>query len=277
MTRIEHAPRRWIPVDGADIAVIETGSGKPTVFLHGVPETADIWCGVMSRLGDRMRCLAPDLPGFGLSGVPQGFDPSFAGLATFVGELLEAEGVTGKVNLVAHDFGGAFAMAFASQQPDRVDRVVVMSQPFFVGRYRWHLDARAFRTPVLGEIYVRGALWPAFFLAIRRTTTTLSTQQIRTMYRRVTPAARRMVLQLYRAASPDAFRRWEPRMLDATADIPTLAITGDDPYIPSALVHEIGAARTRYWPECGHWLPTEVPGRVADEISEWLTPAANQK
>ena len=40
------------------------------VFLHGFPEAAFVWDEVMARFGDRYRCVAPNLRGFGPSSSP---------------------------------------------------------------------------------------------------------------------------------------------------------------------------------------------------------------
>ena len=46
--------------------------GAPRVLLlHGFPEGAFIWDAVMLRLGDRARCVAPNLRGYERSSAPQ--------------------------------------------------------------------------------------------------------------------------------------------------------------------------------------------------------------
>ena len=40
----------------------EAGSGKPIVFVHGYLVDGRLWDGVVDRLSDRYRCLAPDWP-----------------------------------------------------------------------------------------------------------------------------------------------------------------------------------------------------------------------
>ena len=40
----------------------EAGEGKPVVFVHGYLVDGRLWDGVVDRLSDRCRCLAPDWP-----------------------------------------------------------------------------------------------------------------------------------------------------------------------------------------------------------------------
>ena len=67
----------YVTVQNAKIYVMDEGSGTPTLFLHGVADSSDVWSGVIARLKKHYRCLAPDLPGFGRSTAPEDFDCSF--------------------------------------------------------------------------------------------------------------------------------------------------------------------------------------------------------
>lgn len=56
-------------VDGIDIGYDDIGTGTPIVFLHGFPHNRTLWAPQLSALAGRCRCIAPDLRGFGESGV----------------------------------------------------------------------------------------------------------------------------------------------------------------------------------------------------------------
>ena len=260
-----------ISVQGVQVRLRDEGAGSPTLLLHGVPETADVWNGVISHLRPHYRCLAPDLPGFGRSRAPRDFDTSFENLGRFVDGLVEAIGITEPVNLVDHDYGGAFGMAWAARHPEKVRRLVVMGNPFFVSRYRWHLFARIWRTPGLGELFMYTTNWPVFYLLTRLSSRKLTREQIRRLYANYsTPEAKRMILRLYRAADPEEFEKWEPHMLEATGRIPTLALWGNDIYVPSWVAQSVGAQEVKHLPEYSHWLPQEAPDLVAKELIEFF-------
>ena len=40
------------------------------LFLHGFPEAAFVWDGVMAALAPQVRCVAPNLRGYGASSAP---------------------------------------------------------------------------------------------------------------------------------------------------------------------------------------------------------------
>jgi pimeloyl-ACP methyl ester carboxylesterase len=260
-----------IQVSGADIFIQDQGTGTPILFLHGNPDTADIWDGVIAGLQKEHRCIAPDLPGFGRSTVPRDFDFAFENLGHFVNELVDAVHAALPLNLVTHDFGGAYGMAWAVQYPEKVRRIVVINHPFFIGDYRWHLWARLYRTPILGELSLMALNWGAFYWIVRYGSRRLRSAYIRRAYSFLTPEWKQMVLRLYRAAAPADFRAWEPRMRQLTAKVPTRVLWGkDDPWVPQWVAERFGAERVIYFSDCGHWAPAEVPEQVATETGTFV-------
>ncbi len=265
--------RMKVTVQGIDVFVREAGEGPSVLFLHGNPDSADIWDDVIKRLEKHFRCFAPDLPGFGRSGPGSDFDCGFSSLGKFTGELVAALGLGDKIFLVAHDFGGAFAMAWAAVEPQRVKRMAVINHPFFVGGYSWHFLARVWRTPWLGELSTWFMDWRLFFyIVLKLGSKKLSGEKIRSARAQVTPAMKKMVLKLYRAANAEDFQRWQPAMRRATALIPTLVLWGrHDPFIPSWVADTFGADTVRRFETSGHWLPAEAPEAVADELLRFFS------
>jgi haloalkane dehalogenase len=113
--------------------------------------------------------------------------------------------------------------------------------------------------------------WPAFLGSLRLGSKRLTTDKIRRVHQHLTPGMKRMMLRLYRAADPHEFEHWEPRMLEATARIPTLVLWGEhDPYIPAWVAERFGTRNVKRFAESGHWAPAEVPERVSDELLRFL-------
>src|SRR5438128_1043298 len=102
------ATGKTLIVQGAAVFVREQGRGAPTLFLHGVPNTAEMRDGLIAALGPGYRALAPDLPGLGRSAAPAGGSLRLADRARFVEALVTALGIGEPVNLVVHDFGGHY-------------------------------------------------------------------------------------------------------------------------------------------------------------------------
>ncbi len=99
------------------------------VLLHGFPEAAFVWDEVMLRLGERWRCVAPNLRGYAGSSAPTEVE-AYKSKAVMgdIASLIEALG--GPVELlVAHDWGGAVAWNLASQQPQLLKRLLAINTP----------------------------------------------------------------------------------------------------------------------------------------------------
>lgn len=257
-------------IGDAAIYLIDEGAGVPTLFLHGNPDSAELWRGPIARLRDRFRCLAPDLPGFGRSGVPAGFDGSLAAMARFVDELAMALGIDEPLNIVGHDFGGRFALAWAIAHPERARRVVV-SNASFSSAYRWHAVARLLRTPILGEVLMALTNGATLDRTLRKDAPKLPRghfQRAEELYGR---SAKRMALRLYRAGGPASFQGWEERLPALTARVPTCVIWGDrDPYAPADTAESFGAREVHHLADYGHWAVIEAEAEVAALLSEFL-------
>src|SRR5215216_705503 len=78
-------------VQGAQIYYNERGTGTPTMFLHGVPDSAEMWNPIIERLQASYRCIALDLPGLTTrSEIPSGFDYKLPSMAKFIDEFVTA-------------------------------------------------------------------------------------------------------------------------------------------------------------------------------------------
>src|SRR5512143_1029697 len=117
-------------VQNVEVYLIDQGAGLPTLFLHGYPDSADLWNDVMTWLSPHYRCLAPDLPCCGRSSAPQDFNFSLNHLAEFIDDLVGAAGIISPLNLVVHDLGGVYGLAWAVQHPSKVRRLVIMNALF---------------------------------------------------------------------------------------------------------------------------------------------------
>ncbi|MBI3675957.1 MAG: alpha/beta hydrolase [Proteobacteria bacterium] len=107
-------------------------SGSPDVplivFLHGFPEFWRCWTRQLEDLSDRFHCIAPDLPGYNLSTAPQ--DVARYRSKWLVEDLdaFAANFSRGKpFTLVAHDWGGALAWAYAIKKPERLSRLIIVN------------------------------------------------------------------------------------------------------------------------------------------------------
>jgi pimeloyl-ACP methyl ester carboxylesterase len=105
------------------------------MFLHGFPEGAFIWDELLEHFSQPenggFRCIAPNLRGFEKSSAPAevaAYRPHL--LVQDIAQLAETENPDGRIEaLVAHDWGGAFAWAYANQHGGTLGKLVIINSP----------------------------------------------------------------------------------------------------------------------------------------------------
>jgi len=59
-----------VEIFGSNMNYVDVGQGDPVVFLHGNPTSSYLWRNIIPYLEPHVRCIAPDLIGFGKSDKP---------------------------------------------------------------------------------------------------------------------------------------------------------------------------------------------------------------
>lgn len=253
------------------IHLTDEGSGPPVLFLHGNPDSPHLWNGIIRHLKNDFRCIAPELPGFGRSEVDDGIDYTLDGQARYVEELLQALQIREPVYLVGHDFGGIFALAWATRQKNRVVRIALMNTVFHAD-YRGHFWAHVWRTPVLGEISMAAMNRPLFRHALRRGSPRLPLDYIDATFAGLTPSVKRSILRLYRSVGFSSLKEREHALEKLGVDSPMLVLWGEgDPYIPSSFASRFPARKVVMYRGAGHWLPVVEAQAVAGEIKAFFS------
>ncbi len=248
---------------------------EAVVFVHGNPGSADDWerlAGAAARVG--LRAVALDLPDFGETEAPPGFEHSAAGHAVFLGDALEELGID-RVHLVIHDFGGPIGLIWTAMHPEALASVTLIDTGILPG-YRWHRLARIWRTPRLGEIFQAIATRRSFrFLINRGEPRGLPREFLDRMYDQYGPRTRKAVLALYRATDDPGAAATEFAALMAPRDIPALVIWGEhDAYLPSSFAGRqrdaFPSAEVHVLPASGHWPYVDAPETVERLLVEFL-------
>ncbi|QLY30190.1 alpha/beta fold hydrolase [Nocardia huaxiensis] len=130
MTFTAENTARRLTVDGHKLRYHEAGEGPALVLLHGSGVGVSGWANFGANLpvlARHFRCLILDQPGFGASERPQVYDRNYLRIASdAVLGLLDELGLE-KAHLLGNSMGGAVATMTALEQPERVDRLVLMA------------------------------------------------------------------------------------------------------------------------------------------------------
>ncbi|MBB3048270.1 pimeloyl-ACP methyl ester carboxylesterase [Litorivivens lipolytica] len=112
-----------------DMAYREAGEGPLVICLHGFPDTAHSFDGLLPVLAKAgFRAVAPFMRGYYPTAVPADGDYAVTTLAADVLGLIQALGEDEAV-LIGHDWGGFTAYAAANLAPEKVRQLVVIAVP----------------------------------------------------------------------------------------------------------------------------------------------------
>ena len=252
----------------AEVAGIETfwrqAGDAPILWVHGVPVHSGDWLSFLERCGG----VAMDLPGFGRSGKPANFDYSMEGYRSWLSEFVAHLGWQSHA-LVVHDWGGGIGLSYAQDQPERIERLVVMNATPLLPGYRWHWIARVWRTPLLGELFMGASTRAGFKLISRQANATpgpLPDDFMDLFWEHFDHGTQRAILKLYRSAPPDVLAAAGGRLRELTC--PALVLWGaQDPYIGPRFAQAYGDAlggdtTVEVVEEGGHWMWIDRPELV---------------
>ncbi len=116
-----------VRVDGVDVFYREAGRLDAPVFLllHGFANSSFYFRHLMPTLADRFRLIAPDLPSFGFTAVPddRGYVYDFASLSRTLEAFVDALSLR-RYLLYTFDYGAPVGWDLALAYPDRIAGIV---------------------------------------------------------------------------------------------------------------------------------------------------------
>ena len=114
-------------VDGNKIFYREAGPATaPTILLlHGFPTSSHMYRNLIPALADRYHVVAPDLPGFGFSDVPdrKRFPYTFENLAKVIDNFTQAIGLE-RFAIYIFDYGAPVGLRLALAHPERITAII---------------------------------------------------------------------------------------------------------------------------------------------------------
>ena len=121
--------KKFIKINGKNIAYVEVGSGDPIVFQHGNPTSSYLWRNIIPILKDHGRCIAVDLIGMGDSEKLNNSNSNsyrYIEHRDYLFKAWNTLGINKNVTLVIHDWGSALGFDWAYQHPDSILGIAYM-------------------------------------------------------------------------------------------------------------------------------------------------------
>ncbi len=242
----------------------------PAVFVHGVPETADLWDGVRDRL-DR-DSVALSLPGFG-NPRPDGFGATKDDYAAWLEDELQA--IDGPIDLVGHDWGALLTVRVATAHGGLIRSWVADVANVFHPDYVWHDFAQLWQTPGQGEESMdaqlatpddtRGDVFTGFGVP---------EAEARELGRALDHTMSRCILDLYRSAVPNTSEDWGAQV--GPTDAPGLLLLAtEDPFGDAMLARDMAErlhAQVDTLDGLGHWWMLQDPALGVSALTRfWNT------
>lgn len=239
-------------------------------FVHGVPETADIWTAIRAEMSAETITLSA--PGFGVP-IPDGFGCTTDDYLAWL--ISEVEALPGPVDLIGHDWGGMHVLRLAMTRPDLIRSWTSDTVGLFDPAYKWHDLAQLWQTPKVGEQTVgMMAMAPAKVKAQQLIAASMTESAAMAVAEGMNETMAKAILPLYRSAA-------QPRMMELGQDMakaaakPGLAIVAEkDAYTGgdalALRMAEKAGAKVVQLPGLGHWWMCQEPKKGAEIIEEFL-------
>jgi pimeloyl-ACP methyl ester carboxylesterase len=265
-----------LEVDGRCVGVIDSGGdGPPLLFIHGLGGIWQNWLLNIPAFMGTHRCVAVDLPGFGMSEMPD--ECSIPGFARTVDRVCAQLGIEEPV-VIGNSMGGFVGAELAVRYPRRVSKLVLVAaaglSTEYLARQPLLAGARAFmvltaRAGLRGDGMVRRP-------RLRRIALQLV---VRYPEKLSVPLATELVSG---ANAPGFVESFEALMSYSYRDklerieVPTLIVWGrDDILVPVAdaegYEHLIGDnAHSVIFEDTGHLPMLERPSRFNDLLGSFL-------
>ncbi|MFQ5734978.1 MAG: alpha/beta fold hydrolase [Planctomycetaceae bacterium] len=256
--------------DGQALHVVDRGAGTPILLVHGFPLDHTMWRGQIDDLSQTFRVIAPDLRGFGESGVAETDTLTMDRHANDLHALLDALNITEPVVLCGLSMGGYVAFRFLETCAERLQALVLCDT-------RPAADApegAETRKRMAAEV-LRDGPQPALDAMLPKLVSK------KTMAERpgVLERLREIIVGTDRrsiaAALHGMAQRPDSTPLLSGISVPTLVVCGEEDaltpaYVMRAMAGKIPGAQYVEIPAAGHMAPMEDPATVNAAIRAFL-------
>jgi pimeloyl-ACP methyl ester carboxylesterase len=124
-----------IIADGVEIFYRHAGSPNSPVLLllHGFPSSSHMFRNLIPLLSSKYNVIAPDLPGFGFTVVPESrnFKYTFASVTATITSFLDALSID-KFAVYIFDYGAPTAFRLALERPDAITALITQNGNAYV-------------------------------------------------------------------------------------------------------------------------------------------------
>jgi len=215
--------RLEINAGNANLSYLKAGSGPVLLMMHGLMANAVDFKMQFEEFSSRRLCLAPDLPGFGMSREHGSEEPGLYvaadAMEAFIRELVpEGE----KLDLLGHSFGSVVALELTSRIPEKLRSVTIVGAPT-------DMTAKPLQRALMPFL-------PTFSILVNKITIDFYSRNVNIDRRNLTPEIDSLLEERNSIVSPEdadsmmsyikSFKDWVLPEYPSDYDIPTLIVHG---------------------------------------------------
>ncbi len=277
---------RFVEIENHRVHYIDEGSGPTLLFVHGNPDYSFLYRHQVAALRSKYRCVALDMPGFGLSTPARDYAFTPTEQTNVIVKLIEHLDLR-SVTLVVHDWGGPLGLRAAEQLAERLSRLII------TGTLAWPDYRRHQSRPVrlmMSVLMSRLGRWLTlknnFILegplrSEMNKGTDPPTDEVKAAYRGPFPTPKSrlptwvLANHLWTDVGQDFLAEVEQN-LNKLAHLPALFIFGEaDRYTSTRnelprFERHFPEHETVVIPGAGHFFPESAPGQMTTAMQEWL-------
>lgn len=275
-----NAESQWVDLPGG-IRAHYRDQGNPDgpvlVLVHGFAASLHTWEPWVQRLGKDYRIVTLDLPGFGLTRAPDGyqltptaFDDTVEGVASHL--------KLGRFTLAGNSMGGGVAWQYALKHPDRLEGLVLVDAAGFPepSQEGSPIAFKILRNPVgrflLKDLDTSGVTAQGLRSAFEPNPE-LATEAMVARYVELARAPGHKDIILGMMSDPAGRRLADPAQL-ATIKAPTLILHGDTDKLISAeagrkFAAAIPGSQLIIYKNVGHVPMEHIPDQSAADLDAW--------
>jgi len=266
---------KFVKVNGYNIHYQDRGQGDTVILMHGIFSSLQTWDGWIEELSKNYRVIALDMPGFGLTGGPaelDDFDEEHAldAFSHFMNKLNLKS-----ASLAGNSLGGYIAARYAAQNPDRIDKLILLDPFGYPQDTPWILSIGTFPPVAFVGNYIQPAWMVALNVAWVYGDSSCVSQEdyMRYVHMNLRPGAKPLYVKTLKMIEARAENFDPPPFNRITAE--TLLMWGeDDAWVPLELAEkwmaDIPKTKLIVYPTAGHIPMEELPAETAKDAALFL-------
>ena len=255
--------------DGHSLNVETRGEGPPLLLVHGFPLNHTMWSDQLADLASDFRLVAPDLRGFGQSGVVTDESITMDRFADDLNDLLDALDIDEPVIYCGLSMGGYIGFRFVEKYADRLRGLILCDT-----RPEADSEQAVRNRHGLAKKVLRAGTETAIEAMLPKLVSDKTNAENPGVVERLQTMIANTPRESIAAALCGMAERPDSTPLLSQIKVPTLVICGEEdiltpPDVMRAMADRIPASRYVEIPQAGHMAPMEDPIAVNAAIREF--------